>query len=393
MVRFTLIVVAVALVTTVAWAERWRPSDGRFPILGWVIPSAVGFEDYADAGFTVLWAVRESDLDAAHAAGLNCIVAGFIHDTKEESQEFVRATMHRPGVIGYSIKDEPGADDFAYYAARRAWGEAVWPEALYQINLFPNYANEQQMDVPTYREYIQRFMEIYRPKVLSFDHYPLIGEDGMRSNWYENLEIIRAAALEYDVPFWAFALVTPHGPYRDPTEAEIRLQVFSNLVYGAQGIWYFCYKQPSPEYFRGGVVDREERPTHQYPRVQRVNAILHAWGPTLLRLRSTGVYHVGELPLGTRGLPPDGLVRSVVPADQMIVGEFVHEDGSRYLMFMNRDWHGARQYRIHLAPSVAALREVSRRNGELLEPLTAAPEGIELRIMAGGARLFRVEQP
>ncbi|MGC9317130.1 MAG: hypothetical protein ACP5KN_03735 [Armatimonadota bacterium] len=391
MTRVLLPTICLVLATG-ACAERWQPPDGRFPILGWVIPSAEGFEDYADAGFTVLWACREADLEAAEAAGLNSLVSGFIRETEEESQQFVRETMGRPGVIGYSMRDEPGADDFAKYAQYRAWGEEVWPEALYQINLFPNYANAEQMDVPTYREYVARFMEVYDPKVLSFDHYPLVGEDDLRPQYYENLEIIREAALEHDVPFWAFALVTPHWSYRDPTEAEIRFQVFSDIVYGAQGIWYFCYKQPSPEFFLGGVVDRQERPTHQYPRVQRINAILQAWGPTLLRLRSTGVYHVGEPPEGTVGLPADSLVRSVSPAEQMIVGEFQHADGRHYVMLMNKDWHRARQYRMGLAPEVTALREVSRRDGQFHRPLQAAGGQVKLRVMAGGARLFRVER-
>lgn len=391
MCRVGIIVAVTLLLAAGAGAQRWQPPDGRFPILGWVIPSPEGYQDYADAGFTVLWACPESGLEAAEEAGLNALATGFVRDTKEESQQFVRETMDRPGVIGYSLTDEPGADEFEKYARYRRWGEEVWPEALYQINLFPNYASPEQMDVPTYREYVAQFMRVFDPKVLSYDHYPLVGDDDLRPQYYENLEIIRQAALADDVPFWAFALVTPHWSYRDPTEAEIRFQVFSDIVYGAQGIWYFCYEQPSHEQFLGGVVNRREEPTHHYPQVTRINAILRAWGPTLLRLRSTGVYHTGELPRGTRGLPADGLVRGVSPDEQMTVGEFEHEEGARYLILMNRDWHGAREYRIALSPQVAALREVSRRDGELMDALQVAGGSLELRIMAGGARLFHVE--
>ena len=246
------------------------------------------------------------------------------------------------------------------------------------------------MDGATYREFVARYMELFRPKVLSFDHYPLIGEDDMRPQYYENLEIIREAAVQADIPFWAFAMTTPLGPYREPTEAELRFQVFSNLVYGAQGIWYFCYKQPNPEKFRSGVVDRQERPTHHYARVKRINAILHAWGPVLLDLRSTAVYHVGELPQGTRGLPANGLVRSVTPAEPMIVGDFQHVDGGRYLMLMNRDWHHARAWRVTFASEISAVEQISRRDGSTGPPVSIGPNGLRLRIVAGGARLFRV---
>lgn len=372
-------------------AQRWEPPDGRFPILGWVIPSAEGFQAYADAGFTVLWSPLAEDLEAANAAGLNSLVSRiWAHETEEEVQQFVRKTMDRPGVLGYALKDEPGIEDLETWIRYKQWGEEVWPRGLYQINLFPNYATPEQMDVPTYREYVARYMELFRPKVLSFDHYPLIGEDDVRPQYYENLEIIREAALQADVPFWAFAMTTPLGSYRAPTEAELRFQVFSNLVYGAEGIWYFCYKQPKPEKFRSGVVDRQERPTHHYAQVKRINGILRAWGPVLLDSRSTGAYHVGELPQGTRGLPADGLVRSVTPAEPMIVGEFQHVDGGRYLMLMNRAWHEVRAWRVTFASEVTALREVSRRDGSIGAPVSVGSNGLRLRIMAGGARLFRI---
>ena len=397
MMRYALPLLGIAMLMCAALAAnadgpRWKPPDGRFPVLGWGIPSAENFQAYADAGFTVLWSVRAEDLQAADAAGLNSLVSGMPRTDEEAAQQFVRGTMDRPGVLGYAMRDEPGIDDLEPLIRAREWAEEFWPGGLYQINLFPNYASAEQMDVPTYREYVEQYMQQYEPKVLSYDHYALVNEDDLRPQYYENLEIIRAAALKYDVPFWAFALTSPHWSYRDPSEAEIRFQVFSDLVYGAQGIWYFCYKQPGSDVFLGGIVDREERPTHHYPQVTRMNAILSAWGPTLLDLRSVGVYHVGELPQGTQGLPGDGLVRSVTPMDPMIVGEFEHLDGGSYVMLMNRDWHDVGEWRVAFAGDVTALREVSREDGSLEEPLPVGADGVRLRIMAGGARLFRVER-
>ena len=84
--------------------------------------------------------------------------------------------------------------------------------------------------------------------MVSFDHYPVIsdgkGPASLRGEWYENLEIVSAAARKAGKPMWAFALSVPHSSYPAPTPAHLRLQVFSNLAYGAQVIQYFTYWTP-----------------------------------------------------------------------------------------------------------------------------------------------------
>ena len=197
--------------------------------------------------------------------------------------------------------------------------------------------------------------------------------------------------MKYDTPFWGFVLVAGIGArYRDPSEAEIRFQIFSNLVYGAQGLFYYGYRQPGG--FVSCVVARESNPTHHYPQAQRSNAIVLAWSPTLLKLRSTGVYHVGELPQATTALPPEGLVRSVNPSEQLIVGTFDHIESGHYVMLMNKDYQAARRFIIRFAPAVTALAEVSRRTGELVEPTLLTDGAAELYIAAGGARLLKGEK-
>ena len=80
-------------------------------------------------------------------------------------------------------------------------------------------------------------------QLLSFDHYPVVG-DTCRPEWYENLEIFSDEARKAGKPFWAFSLATSHGPNPVPTPAMLRLQVYSDLAYVAQGIQYFTYWTP-----------------------------------------------------------------------------------------------------------------------------------------------------
>lgn len=56
------------------------------------------------------------------------------------------------------------------------------------LNLFPNYAPGETLKTDSYREYVNRFDREVPLQLLSFDHYPVVG-DTCRPEWYENLEI------------------------------------------------------------------------------------------------------------------------------------------------------------------------------------------------------------
>src|SRR5439155_20970210 len=142
-----------------------------------------------------------------------------------------------------------------------------------------------------------QFVETVRPKLLSFDHYALV-EAGERPGYFENLEVIRREALRAEVPFASILLATPHGAYRDPSEADLRWQVYTSLAYGARGILYFTYWTPRSDTwnFHNGILDEQGRRTAHYAQVRRINSELNALARTLVHLRSAGVYHAGGLP-------------------------------------------------------------------------------------------------
>ena len=109
------------------------------------------------------------------------------------------------------------------------------------INLFPTYASSKQLGNPTYADHLESFMRTVRPAVLSYDHYSLMKDGTDRKDYFENLSLIREAGLRWGVPPWNIILSIPHFGYRDPTEAEMRWQVYTSLAYGMKGILYFTY--------------------------------------------------------------------------------------------------------------------------------------------------------
>lgn len=74
------------------------------------------------------------------------------------------------------------------------------------------------------------------PDILCMDHYPFFEfPDGSNSTvsvagYRANLGILREASLEIGVPFWNFFNDVGWATHSDPTEAQMRWQVFTSLA-------------------------------------------------------------------------------------------------------------------------------------------------------------------
>jgi hypothetical protein len=221
----------------------------RIPVLAWGGPpqaetTAARYKELAEAGFTHNYsgfssiAAMQEALDVAKAAGIKQFVS--IPELERSPEETARTLRGHPALAGYYLRDEPAASDFDKLSKWAAKITSADPDHPCYINLFPNYATPAQLGTANYQEYLDTFLTKVSVPILSFDHYPVVG-NSLRAEWYENLEQVSAAARKARKPFWAFALSVAHDPYPIATLEQLRLQVFSNLAYGAQGIQYFTY--------------------------------------------------------------------------------------------------------------------------------------------------------
>jgi hypothetical protein len=88
--------------------------------------------------------------------------------------------------------------------------------------------------------------------------------------------------------------------------------------------------------YRGAAIDQFGNETPTWHNLQHINLQIQKLGPTLLKLESDDVYHIGDVPPGCKGAPTNSLV-SLVPGGNFLVGEFTHQDGSRYVLIVNKD--------------------------------------------------------
>ena len=145
---------------------------------------------------------------------------------------------------------------------------------------------------------------------ISFDYYPVL-KDRLSRTWYENLEQISTEARRAGKPFWAFALTTNYDEdhLTPQTLAAIRLQVYSDLAYGAQGIQYFTYwsatsvNAPSSEDQRGAPISAAGKRTVVYDRIKTMSGEIKSLSGVFFGSKVVWVRHMGQ------GRIPEGTVR------------------------------------------------------------------------------------
>ena len=292
-----------------------------------------------EAGFNVYFDYRLSSLEEAEAllelgdsTGMKIILeCPELHDPELTAMAVEAMTAHN-SFYAYNICDEPEVGELP--------GATRLIKEIYKyddknpcyINLYPNYAWDEWVE-ERYLETLRRYLKSVPVSFLSFDYYPvIIDEDGnrtLREAWYHNLEDIRTAANEAGVPIWSFALAKAHGPYPRPTLADLRVQHFSNLVYGAVAFQYFTTR---------AIVWNDTIVSDIYPIVKQVNGELKQMETLFLGADIKDIWHTGtHIPRGTKELEacPDGIAKIETGESGAVVSYFTNK-GKQYVAIVNR---------------------------------------------------------
>ena len=254
---------------------------------------------------------------------------------RKNVESLIAEVNGHPAVFGYYLRDEPtlayfdGLEKVASVVHKKAPGK--WP----YINLFPNYAVEEQLGAKTYPDYVAKFISTCHPPILSYDHYALMDDGSIGGEYFENLEQMRTAAKKGNVPFWNIVLGVAHFNFAEPSLAGLRFEVYTTLAYGGRGISYFTYFAPKMGNYRLAAIDQFGNPSPTWYFLQNVNLQIKTLAPTVLKLSSDDVYHFGKVPAGCHG---PGKTSLITGADEhLLAGDFTHADGSRWVMVVNCD--------------------------------------------------------
>jgi hypothetical protein len=334
----------------------WLQRQDSFPLAAWAYFARYdgSFEEYqlyADAGLTM---VQDPiyHYEAASAAGLKSLIGSWqaLQTTERKSKLEYYVNFPSPyddSVIGYMLQDEPrtlaefdllaAATDYIYKNDKRA--------AIPIVNLLPGYGSFSGFD--DFTDYVSTYVNVVKPAVISYDHYPILADGSDRPGFYSDMEIVRSAALDAEIGFMGFSLVNDHYNYRLPSESDLNWMTWSLLTYGGKGVFYYNWRiEPVDDFGEGMVTHADATPTSVYPMVQSLNSEIQNLADILLKLETVGIYHTSDsLPQGTTAYT-NGSVGGVsdLSATEFAVGEFENiadpADSDVYLMLLNKR-HGA----------------------------------------------------
>lgn len=393
-----LVVLAGFLTTTVIGLSASHESDTNFfPIMAWnwAPNDPTVLQRMREGGLTIAGFVAPEALDACQAARLKAIVSdartsGYdwsnvdVDRARTNVASLVAQVGNHPALFGYYLRDEPSAGIFPGLAKVAGLIREMSPGKWPYINLFPDYASAEQLGTATYAEHLERFVATCHPTIISYDNYSLMDDGSVRDNYWSNLEAVRAACKKHNLVFWNIVLAVAHFNYRELTAADFRFQVYTTLAYGGRGLSYFTCFAPQIGNYRMAPVDQFGHETPNWHFMQNVNLQVQKLAPTLLRLTSDEVYHFGKIPNGAKAPPANSLV-SAVGGDNSMVGEFTHQDGSRYLIVVNKDLAKSRPCQLQFRQTPRRLYHVSPYTGNLMsfdgEDVWLAPgQGAVLKI-------------
>lgn len=351
------VLAGLILTSTILFAQSSDNPKEQIPILAWygVSPKESTVERYMELrqsgithNFTFFANVEElaTAMEAAKKAGIKMII--HCPELEKEPEKIARRFKNHQALAGYFLRDEPGRSSFPVLSEWAKRIQSVDDKHFCYLNLFPNYAPKEALGTDTYREHVQLFIQEVPLQLLSFDHYPIVtdpqGNRVIRGEWYENLEIFSDEARKAGKPFWAFALTVAHGPYPIPTPAEIRLQVFSNLAYGAQGIQYFTYWTPSineGQDFHHGPIDYDTRKrTEVYDYISVINSEIRNLSKVFLDAEVISISHTGDIiPAGTHPLNTlPGVITKLETEGKGAIISHLKKGETSYLVVVNGDF-------------------------------------------------------
>ncbi|MBQ7995042.1 MAG: hypothetical protein IJ247_02340 [Bacilli bacterium] len=324
------------------------------------------YDEIAESGINVIYSLYENNNRvAAKACAQYAAAAGIKYLARDgqvsvdpikmelepgEMHEATKSYDGEEGLGGWLIQDEPSIKEFEKLGNLHAYFKNEYPDKEFYVNLFPTYANISQLGTSSYKQYIDKYIEIVKPPYVSYDHYSMLvdgyGNYKMSEDVLWNLEIVASRCKEAGIPMYTFIQAMSYdGQTRVPNEKEIRHQVMTQLAYGSRSIQYFCYWTPL-EFTQGSpaMITVDGKKTDIYDHVKKINGELlnldeayldFSWVETLAIKGSEERNVVKQFNM--LELSPESIesISSINATQNTLVGHFEDKTGRDAFLVMN----------------------------------------------------------
>ncbi|MDR1666895.1 MAG: hypothetical protein LBS03_04290, partial [Bacteroidales bacterium] len=385
----------------------WVTGNETIPVLAWLsiptldtwMPGGAPWSDEAiqthyqtlkEAGFTYsLSHITDDDhlekaLNAGQATGVK-IIANYFNWTppyEVSSDAVITASVNRfknhPALGGYYLRDEPPLSIFSMLGNKVRLIESIDPdpEHFCYINVNGSLVADPSFHGASgdyLQNYLTPFVNAVNPKFMAFNTYPISVESldpenkhaGYRllsKEWYGVLEMFLQKSKQSELPFWTFAVSCGHYSFPAPIISDLRMEIYTSLAYGSQGIQYFTYWSAGSAFY--AMVYSWGDKTTVYNVVKDMNEEMQNYAAVFLGASVLWVKHTGEenfVPGWTAMLAPGQLPAQIKTLETGAAGTVVSllEKGNQmFLVIVSRDANESQEIQIETTSSV---REITKR--------------------------------
>lgn len=376
----------------------------QFPILAWWGPpdsaTLQDFINYRDAGVNIYLANPDAGFDAAMEKATSVGLA--IMPSRDKlgfnvKRGDVTLPENNPNVVGWFTGDEPNTiEQVIKHVTLANTLMRQDPSRWVLYNSLPPHAHTEF----SHRDAIAAAARNGLPAV-SYDNYVIMQDGTDREvEHFNNLKLYRQESLKNNIPFWAFALSIRHFDYRRPSESDLRWKQFTNLAYGAKGLWYFTWWGPTDwdRWDNKAIVNPADgSKTELYDYVKAINDNVQSVGQILLSLTSVKVMHTNP-PEGQKPFVKDKYCISDITAKDAIVSLFHDPEGIQYAMIVNKLYGKGKSaaetsdtMTVHFARKVQGVDVVAWLDGAI-GPLEIRKHQATMPIAGGTAVLLRIKE-
>lgn len=229
----------------------------------------------------------------------------------------------------------------------------------YMVNLLPSYALSEQLDARNYDEYLKEYDEQIlfdfdgtKCGVVSVDFYPFRGNvSGLHDDWLMCYEKVAKLAKKHSFPLHCYIQSASGNEFKSElTEADIRLQDYVALAFGATDLSYYCYAMPKTidngkynAMYNACMLDIESKPTTLYEYVKKINTEIQSFAPAFFAYKYVKTFGItnsgagGSIPIKMLEEKADfsdrKYIEDISDSDgHLLVGCFESERGEAYVL-------------------------------------------------------------
>ncbi len=321
-------------------------------------------------------------------------------------QELTEKLKHKKHVTGYYVWDEPYRDKELEETRRQMdMVERYAPDGCMFTVAIPSYNMEFTWENGLFEKYLEKFITVIEPPVLSLDFYPVgLGKYTEEKElddtlmWCD-LGLMRKLCKKYDLPLWFYYQGCPvYDKNVHYTYSMTSAMIYGALIYGAKGLQFYTA-------IDNAVIDGTGERAQYFEKQKSTHAKLSAWGNTLMALESKLVYHSDELlpdcpymeGLSDK-IEDSNILKGKLPL-RTSVGELQDAYGNNYMLIVNRRFFKELDttlelkgnYNIYEVSFSDGKQNLIKENASELDIRLPEGEAILLRIQPAGEELCTIE--